>query len=45
MEVWYPSLPSSDLSGDEFVPPAPDLAMLPINGLDDAWMMQIFGSI
>ncbi|KAJ5545930.1 hypothetical protein N7494_003515 [Penicillium frequentans] len=45
MEVWYPSLPSSDLNGDEFVPPAPDLAMLPINGLDDAWMMQIFGSM
>ncbi|KAJ6102163.1 hypothetical protein N7486_004590 [Penicillium sp. IBT 16267x] len=47
MEVWYPTLPSSDLNGDEFVPPAPDIAMLPINGLglDDAWMMQIFGSM
>lgn len=45
MEIWYPSLAPSDLNGDEFVPPAPDLAMLPINGLDDAWMMQIFGSM
>ncbi|KAJ5746423.1 hypothetical protein N7520_011605 [Penicillium odoratum] len=45
MEVWYPSLPSTGLNGDEFVPPAPDLAMLPIDGLDDAWMMQIFGSL
>ncbi|KAJ5949626.1 hypothetical protein N7454_001210, partial [Penicillium verhagenii] len=44
MDVWYPSLPSGGMAGDEFVPPAPDL-MLPIDGLDDAWMMQIFGSM
>ncbi|KAJ5713761.1 uncharacterized protein N7483_010942 [Penicillium malachiteum] len=48
MEVWYPSLPPSGLSGtgDEFVPPAPDLSnLMSLNGLDDAWMMEIFGSM
>ncbi|KAJ5157257.1 uncharacterized protein N7482_008357 [Penicillium canariense] len=45
MEVWYPSLPSTEVEND-FNQPNPALSdILPITGFDDAWMMEIFGSM
>lgn len=45
MEVWYPSLPADGLDNSQFVPPTPDLSsVIPMSGLDDAWMMEVFGS-
>ncbi|KAJ5278979.1 hypothetical protein N7478_004351 [Penicillium angulare] len=45
MEIWYPSLPPSGLNGDEFVAPATDLSNMIPFGLDDVWMMEVFGSL
>lgn len=45
MEAWYPSLPAEGLDNSQFVTPSSDLSnMIPMSGLDDAWMMEVFGS-
>lgn len=46
MEVWYPSLPSNSVE-DALDPPNPAILadILPMNGFDDAWMMEVFGSM
>lgn len=44
MEIWYPNVPANDMGGD-FVTPNSTLEPLPIDGLDDMWMMEIFGSM
>ncbi|OKO93709.1 hypothetical protein PENSUB_11988 [Penicillium subrubescens] len=46
MEVWYPSLPSNGVE-NTLDPPNPAILadILPMNGFDDAWMMEVFGSM
>jgi hypothetical protein len=46
MEVWYPSLPSNGV-GNTLDPPNPAILadILPMSGFDDAWMMEVFGSM
>lgn len=44
MEIWYPNVPANDLGG-EFVASSSALEPLPMNGFDDVWMMEIFGSM
>lgn len=45
MEVWYPNLPSDEIN-NQYVqagPPLPEV--MPMTGFDDAWMLEVFGSI
>lgn len=44
MEVWYPEVAANGMEG-EFVAPNAALDTLPMNGFDDAWMMEVFGSL
>lgn len=47
MEVWYPSLSSNNGVEAALGPPNPAILgdMLPMNGFDDAWMLEVFGSM
>ena len=45
MEVWFPNLPSDEIN-NQYVqtgPPLPEV--MPMTGFDDAWMLEVFGSI
>lgn len=45
MEIWFPSMPSTGMDG-EFVQPGPPLPdMMPMAEFDDAWMIDVFGSM
>ncbi|KAJ5085829.1 hypothetical protein N7532_010600 [Penicillium argentinense] len=44
MEIWYPNVPPSGIESD-FVTPSSTMPDFPINGFDDAWMMEVFGSM
>ncbi|GLI82001.1 hypothetical protein PoHVEF18_010399 [Penicillium ochrochloron] len=46
MEVWYPNLPSNGVE-NTLDPPNPAILadILPMSGFDDAWMMEVFGSM
>ena len=44
MEIWFPSPPSNGIDS-QFAPtasPMPDI--LPVNGFDEAWLMEVFGA-
>ena len=47
MEVWYPSLPSNNGVEAALDPPNPAILgdMLSMNGFDDSWMLEVFGSM
>jgi hypothetical protein len=44
MEVWFPNLPTDEIS-NQYVqtPPLPEV--MPMTGFDDAWMLEVFGSM
>ncbi|KAJ5227234.1 uncharacterized protein N7469_007240 [Penicillium citrinum] len=44
METWYPSVSANGIEGD-FVASNAAIDASPMNGFDDAWMMEIFGSM
>ncbi|KAJ5894130.1 hypothetical protein N7495_005821 [Penicillium taxi] len=44
METWFPSIPANTMGG-EFVPNPSLQEVLPMNGFDDYWMVEIFGSL
>jgi len=41
MEAWYPNLPSDD----QFVQSGPLPDVMPMTGFDDAWMLEVFGTM
>lgn len=44
MEIWFPNLPTDEIS-NQYVqtPPLPEV--MPMTGFDDAWMLEVFGSM
>lgn len=45
MEVWFPKLSSNGIDND-FVQTDPALPdVVPIGGFDDAWILEVFGSM
>jgi hypothetical protein len=45
MEVWFPNLPSDEIN-NQYVPTGPPLPdVMPMTGFDDAWMLEVFGSM
>ncbi|KAJ5678218.1 uncharacterized protein N7477_003851 [Penicillium maclennaniae] len=44
MEVWFPNLPT-DVISNQYVPTSPLPEVLPMPGFDDAWMLEVFGSM
>jgi hypothetical protein len=44
MEIWYPNVPPNGIES-AFVTPSSTMPDFPINGFDDAWMMEVFGSM
>lgn len=44
MEVWFPNLPTDEIS-NQYVQTSPLPEVMPMPGFDDAWMLEVFGSM